>query len=146
MTFDDVISDSILDKFEGIPVTFFPVSKLVDKNVLARALSEGHQVGNHTSNSPNLKTLSLVEQLKEIELADSELGFVTKFLRPPYGEKNDDTYKLGKVVVMWDRNLDSEYPSEGVMLLHQENRILEVVRQARDEGLIFSSLQECVGE
>lgn len=144
MTFDDVITNSILDKFNGIPVTFFPVSKGIDKDVLKRAINEGHEIGNHTSNSPNLAMLSLFEQQKEVELADNELGFVTRFLRPPYGERNEDTYKLGKVVVIWNRNLDNKDPTNGVMLLHKENRIKYVINKAKEKGLVFSKLEECL--
>ena len=65
-------------------------------------------------------------------------------LMPPYGERNEDTYKLGKVVVIWNRNLDTESPTEGIMLLRREERIFEVIHQAKGMGLDFHPLQDCL--
>jgi peptidoglycan/xylan/chitin deacetylase (PgdA/CDA1 family) len=147
LTIDDQITTTMLDilKKYDVKVTFFPVSSGVDREILARALAEGHEIGNHTSNSPRLKDLSFEDQKKEVELADVELGFVTKYLRPPHGEYNEDTKRLGKTVVIWNFNADIDTPlSAGIILLHKEERLEQVIIAARSSGLRLLSLENCI--
>jgi len=91
LTFDDQGSkaqvEAILDMLAEnlVKAMFFPVGKWAEKNtgLIDRMKAEGHLVGNHTYNHPNLTKLSEEEIRWEIEH-----GVGGDLLRLPYGARN----------------------------------------------------------
>ncbi|KEK24154.1 peptidoglycan-N-acetylglucosamine deacetylase [Bacillus gaemokensis] len=98
LTFDDgpdlVFTPQILDKLKsyGVKGTFFLLGENAEKypNVVKRIANEGHTVGNHTYNHPNLAKVSDEEYRNQIvkteEILRKLTGYAPKFIRPPYGE------------------------------------------------------------
>jgi len=74
------------------------------------AYNAGHQVASHTWSHPHLPNLSktqIDDEMSRIELAlERILGVTPAFMRPPYGEYNNDVlevaYTRGQKVVIWD--------------------------------------------
>ncbi|WP_026591944.1 peptidoglycan-N-acetylglucosamine deacetylase [Bacillus sp. UNC437CL72CviS29] len=98
LTFDDgpdpVFTPQILDKLKsyGVKGTFFLLGENAERypNVVKRIADEGHIIGNHTYNHPNLAKVSDEEYRNQIvkteEILKKLVGYVPKFIRPPYGE------------------------------------------------------------
>jgi peptidoglycan/xylan/chitin deacetylase (PgdA/CDA1 family) len=91
LTFDDQGSkaqvEAILDilKENLVKAIFFPVGKWAEESteLIDRMKADGHLVGNHTYNHPNLTKLSEQEIRWEIEH-----GVDGDLFRPPYGQRN----------------------------------------------------------
>lgn len=101
---------------KGVPATFFVVgtNARTHPEILARMAAEGHVVGNHTLDHPQLTRLSESEIAREIE-ATSDLIEAAgaprpTLLRPPYGATNDTVAAvaadLGMSQINW--NVDPE--------------------------------------
>ncbi|WP_243521717.1 peptidoglycan-N-acetylglucosamine deacetylase [Bacillus pseudomycoides] len=98
LTFDDgpdpVFTPQILDKLKsyGVKGTFFLLGENAERypNVVKRIADEGHIIGNHTYNHPNLAKVSDEEYRNQIvkteEILKKLVGYAPKFIRPPYGE------------------------------------------------------------
>lgn len=97
LTFDDgpgahtaEISSFLRD--EGIPATFFLIGRFVPQlpDVVKQLISDGHEIGNHTQNHPNL-TQNFVDIREEVAAAHKVIsrfipvGMGPLFFRPPYG-------------------------------------------------------------
>jgi peptidoglycan-N-acetylglucosamine deacetylase len=97
MTFDDGPSAEytprLLDmlKARHIKATFFLVGKNVQAHpeLVQRIIAEGHEVGNHTWDHPQLSKLSEAQATNEIEKTQDAIraacGVTPTLLRPPYG-------------------------------------------------------------
>ena len=94
LTFDDglipEIHERMLDicKEEGAVVTFFPIGNWVrDRELMERAIREGHEVGNHTMTHATLPELSRDEIFEEINgfqlMMKTEYGVEPKIFRAP---------------------------------------------------------------
>jgi peptidoglycan-N-acetylglucosamine deacetylase len=100
MTFDDGPSvdytPRLLDmlKARHIKATFFLVGKNVQAHpeLVRRIIAEGHEVGNHTWDHPQLSKLSDAQATDEIEKTQDAIraacGVTPSLLRPPYGALN----------------------------------------------------------
>jgi len=100
MTFDDGPSAEytprLLDmlKARHIKATFFLVGKNVQAHpeLVRRILAEGHEIGNHTWDHPQLSKLSDARATDEIEKTQDAIraacGVTPTLLRPPYGALN----------------------------------------------------------
>ncbi|PEY34557.1 polysaccharide deacetylase [Bacillus cereus] len=98
LTFDDgpdlVFTPQILDKLKsyGVKGTFFLLGENAERypNVVKRIANEGHIIGNHTYNHPNLAKVGDEEYRNQIvkteEILKNLVGYAPKFIRPPYGE------------------------------------------------------------
>jgi peptidoglycan-N-acetylglucosamine deacetylase len=123
LTFDDGPDDEwtpkILDvlRNSGIKATFFCIGQRIRKNpeVFRRNISEGHAVGNHTWDHPNLTKIPISAVKSEIERTNDEMfrlvGIRSSMFRPPYGALNADVIReviqLKEKIVFWDvDNLD----------------------------------------
>ena len=108
LTFDDgpepEHTPRILDLLakEGIQAVFFVVGEKVKSagglDIVRRAASEGHLIGNHTFSHPNLTRLSpedVRSQIVRTHEIISEFEPKQKLFRPPYGSYNETV----KVVV-----------------------------------------------
>lgn len=101
LSFDDGPSTnttSILETLAkyGAHATFFMVGENIDMypDLVKAVYESGNEIGNHTINHANLKTLSASEIRKEVEgnqdKLNKTLGTDLKFIvRPPYGNVND---------------------------------------------------------
>ncbi len=105
-----------LAKSKGAHVTFFTIGQQVADlpSALTRAAAEGHQLGNHTWNHPDLTTLDAASRhtqwTQTITAIRTASGLSPKVWRPPYGSTNatinQESRALGMAPVLW--NIDSE--------------------------------------
>ena len=93
LTFDDGPSRStpgVLDALRAHDArgTFFVLGESIEgrEEVLARTLSEGHEVGNHTFSHPHAMELDDAELAHDIARCQRLLGGSPTLFRPPYGE------------------------------------------------------------
>ncbi|MDN4483660.1 polysaccharide deacetylase family protein [Demequina lignilytica] len=117
LTFDDgpvagtnELLDILADR--GAKATFFMVGKNATANpdVVARVAAEGHVIGTHTWDHPQLTRLGADEVRSEIEKASDAIeaasGVRPTLLRPPYGATNDTVAgvaaELGLAQILWD--------------------------------------------
>lgn len=118
LSFDDGPGKStpdILDilKSHDIKATFFMIGENAAKRTdyVKRVHEEGHEIGDHTYDHANLQKLSYDAQYDEINHAlqiikgavpDADIHY----MRPPYGNYNDDTIKvldkLGMEKMLWN--------------------------------------------
>lgn len=126
---------------KGVRFTFFPVGNSLEKNaqLWQRAVSEGHEIGNHTFNHINLQTLSDAEIMSEIQSAqdalDRALGYhyQTRLLRLPYGRggyQGGDpriisiAQRMGYSIVMWSVDASKQSSSDAsngdIVILHAQ--------------------------
>lgn len=99
----------------GVKATFFCVGQRIQSNpdVFMRMLQDGHQVGNHSWNHPNLSKLPPEEIRQQLVLTNEQVqrlsGLKPAALRPPYGALNQDVIEiarsLGQKIILW--NVDS---------------------------------------
>lgn len=118
LTFDDGPvrgqTDKILDILgrERVPATFFVLGERVRKEpaLTRRMVAEGHQLGNHSYNHPDLTRLDRPKVVQQVVRTRARIrsvaGSGTSWFRPPYGSVNGETLKtlkgLDQRVVMWD--------------------------------------------
>ncbi len=109
-------TEPILDvlKEKNVPGLFFVVGHYVETapDIIKRMYDEGHLVGNHTYNHPNMATdVSTDKFIEEITSLEDALKAKfpdappTLYWRPPYGACNEWTLamakKLGLTTVLW---------------------------------------------
>lgn len=109
-------TEPILDvlKEKNVPGLFFVVGHYVETapDIIRRMYDEGHLVGNHTYNHPNMATgVTADEFIKEITSLEDALDRIfpdappTLYWRPPYGACNEWTLamakKMGLTTVLW---------------------------------------------
>jgi len=132
------------------------------RRLTARMLKEGHDIGNHSYDHPNLANFPIAEVRRQLEQTNHLIalhsGETNRYFRPPYGSRNQEidelVSKLGMTTVLW--NVDSrdwavyipefiaddviqqvERRGGGVVLLHDIHRqTVEAV------PLILEGLQE----
>jgi peptidoglycan/xylan/chitin deacetylase (PgdA/CDA1 family) len=121
LTFDDGpvagtadLLDVLADK--GVPATFFVVGSnaQAQPDLLARMVAEGHVVGNHTQDHPDLTKLDAEQVRDQIEQVNDTVAAATgvrpTLLRPPYGATSptvaDVAAAAGMAQVLW--NVDPE--------------------------------------
>ncbi len=121
LTFDDGPVQGTADLLDvlaekGANATFFVVGSnaSAQPDLLARMVEEGHAVGNHTEDHPDLTKLARQAVRSEIAQVNDTLEAATgvrpTLLRPPYGAVNDTVDEvaadLGMAQVLW--NVDPE--------------------------------------
>lgn len=121
LTFDDAPDNhftlQVLDVLRqyGVKATFFVVGNRAEKypDILKRILDEGHIIGNHSYDHANLPKLSDEAFHNEInrtqDILRAATGHTVTFIRPPYGNINEEQIKWlasqGMLIVNW--NVDS---------------------------------------
>lgn len=121
LTFDDgpgPYTARLLDamKARGVKATFFVVGTRVNSyaSVLKRIAAEGHEVGNHSENHPQLTTLSLANIRKNMDSCANKvkavLGKEPTVMRCPYGSSNANvrSYAAGKGIPIIQWSVDTE--------------------------------------
>ncbi|GMA51069.1 hypothetical protein GCM10025857_24260 [Alicyclobacillus contaminans] len=117
LTFDDgpdaKYTPQVLDILRRyhVKATFFVLGVRAKRypQTVRRMVREGHAIGNHTWNHPDLAKMSASEIRDQIVRTDCVLspliGYRTNLLRPPYGALNPDTVRvvsaMGYKVVDW---------------------------------------------
>lgn len=107
-------TEAILDALalHNAPAAFFIVGYYLEENpeLVLRMIEEGHIVGNHSYNHPDMTSLSEEEFVEEIESLESLYIEVTgmelsDYYRPPQGKYSVETLKLaqsmGYKTVFW---------------------------------------------
>lgn len=134
ITFDDGPSSSltpqVLDilKRHGASATFFVLGDNASRNpsILARAVAEGHEIGNHTYSHIKMSGNTQETVCSEIErtsaVITSATGVRPRVMRPPYGATNADLVNLmfnkyGMRSILWnvDTN-DWRHPGVSVVV------------------------------
>jgi peptidoglycan/xylan/chitin deacetylase (PgdA/CDA1 family) len=133
MTFDDgphpKNTPRLLDMLRerNIKATFYVIGRNVDlyPNVLRRAVSEGHEIGNHTYNHPILSKLGdsrVREELTKCRDAVARAaGVQPRTMRPPYGallqrQREWIRTELNYPTIMWSVDpLDWKRPGTAVI-------------------------------
>lgn len=118
LTFDDgphpKETDQVLDvlKKYDVKATFFIAGKHANwySKPLIRASKEGHEIGNHTFNHPDISNLSRVQLEEEIIKCEDILikltGKKPTLFRPPYGSYKRETLediakKYNYKIILW---------------------------------------------
>jgi peptidoglycan/xylan/chitin deacetylase (PgdA/CDA1 family) len=158
----------ILDvlKQERVPALFFWQSRLLHpKKPWQRVLEEGHAIGSHTTKHVNLCKLTYLQQYQEIQNSIRKIEAITgnqvEFLRPPFGQFNQDTILAAKEldvsIVMWrvasldwelkDRpheiisNITENLENGAIILLHELKHtadiLPELIQAIRQKGYGF---------
>jgi peptidoglycan/xylan/chitin deacetylase (PgdA/CDA1 family) len=133
ITFDDgpspTLTPRLLDilKEKGVKATFFVIGQNVahSPDIVARASSEGHEIGSHSWSHPVLTKLSddkVHEELqKTSEAILSATGKKPTLLRPHYGSINPHLCRMiagqeGLTIVLWSVDpLDWKSPGSSVV-------------------------------
>ena len=119
LTFDDgpakITTPRLLDMLaqRGIKVTFFVLGENAQANpeLLKREVAEGHEIGNHSWNHPNLAKMSdeaVHSQLQRTQdLIFQTIGIKPKLMRPPYGSFTERQRKwaneqFGYKTILWE--------------------------------------------
>lgn len=109
LTFDEGYENGytgqILDTLKkcNVPAAFFVTGSYYDREIelIKRMVNEGHIVGNHTENHPNLHKLGDAEKMKEeLKILDdkyyAQFGEHMKYMRPPEGEYSERVLAAAK--------------------------------------------------
>ncbi|WP_226037318.1 polysaccharide deacetylase family protein [Aquibacillus saliphilus] len=174
LTFDDgpskVLSE-ILDVLqdENVPAVFFWQSRLLyPKRPWKRVLNEGHLIGTHTINHPDMEQLTFDQQYRQLQNSVRHIESVTKekvtYFRPPFGRYNSNTIKAAKEldlsIVMWKiagidweleknpeqiiENVVNNLEDGSIILLHELRQTLtilpELINAIKEKGYTFRLL------
>ncbi|GEM_PF-1099932 len=113
LTFDDgpsFYTEGLLDtlKEHNVKATFFVLGTQVriQSETILRMFQEGHQIGNHTWDHPNLTKMGDAQIREQLQLTDDLvtqiIGVPTPFLRPPYGAYDDRVLAAsGLPIIFW---------------------------------------------
>ncbi len=135
LTFDDgpnpTVTPKLLDllKQYNVHATFFVVGKNAARypDLLKRMIDEGHEIGNHSYDHPQLTKLSVDDFMSQIngtnDIVYNATGVKPKYLRPPYGSKNQimkDTIPMPFILwnvdpVDWHKTATKESISQNVL-------------------------------
>ena len=151
MTFDDgpskVLTPKLLDilKERHMHVTFFVLGEMVKPHpeIIQRAIAEGHEIGNHSWDHPNLAKMSdeavksQLDRTKEVVMAATG-GKPFTLMRPPYGSVTKEQKRwihddLGYTIILWD--VDPDWTGSGPDPSIVEKRILRRHPQRVDHPL-----------
>ena len=175
LTFDDGPSPRctprLLDGLQelGARATFFVVGCQVvkDPDIVRRIAAEGHQVGNHSYDHPQMDSLTCAQALADLQKNDDLLrrllGKGDYWVRPPYGLCTArEAAALSVPLVNWsvdtedwkskdaDKILDIIYRqvSDGdIVLLHDRyqntvDAVLRAVPHLQEQGYVFVTVSE----
>ena len=93
----------MLDKYDA-KATFSMTADFIRKNIdqVAEIIKRGHEIGNHSTNHPDLTKVKDTQVVKEIwechEILRSKLGVEMSLFRYPYGAYNEKTMILLKTL------------------------------------------------
>lgn len=168
LTFDDgpsVYTEGLLDilKERGVQATFFILGKSarIQSETVIRMFAEGHQIGNHTWDHPNLTQLSdelILQQIRQTDdIVTQIIGQPTVHLRPPYGAYNERVRAIsGLPIIFWSvdpldwKDRDAEFvaariiesPAGAIILAHDIHKttvaaIPAIIEALQQRGIQF---------
>ncbi|MDA2814686.1 polysaccharide deacetylase family protein [Nocardiopsis sp. RSe5-2] len=181
LTFDDgpgARTPDLLDTLAeyDAPATFFQTGRTIDKypETVRRAYAEGHEIGNHTINHPDLTTLDEAGVRDELapvnERIRRETGSVPVLMRPPYGATDDTVAEvsadLGLAQILWNvdtedwKDRDAEIVAEraiegaepgAIILMHDihgttVDAVPAILEELTDQGYTFATVSQMLGE
>jgi len=123
----------LLKKYDA-KATFFMLGNRVDfyPDIVKEIANQGHELGNHTWDHNDLKTLSKAEAIQEVERTNqaikSAAGRELTVFRPPYGSRNQEVENaIGIPTVLW--TIDTlDWKS------HNPDQILKIVKENVKDG------------
>ncbi|HAB0009175.1 TPA_asm: polysaccharide deacetylase family protein [Listeria monocytogenes] len=129
LTFDDgpsaSVTPGVLDtlKRHNVKATFFVLGSSVIQNpgLVKRELEEGHQVGSHSWDHPQLTKQSTQEVYNQIlktqKAVFDQTGYFPTTMRPPYGAVNKQVAEeIGLPIIQWSVDTeDWKYKNAGVV-------------------------------
>ncbi len=174
LTFDDgphvTLTPQLLDilRSEGIRATFYVVGQRVASwpDIVARAVRESHEIGNHSWNHALFTTLSDAEIASQLARTDAAIlaatGIVPATVRLPGGDGNARVFGLiDRPVVFWDvdtldwqnrspptiQQISARAYSGSIVLLHDIHAttiaaVPGVIATLRAQGLQFVTVSE----
>lgn len=180
LTYDDGPGDhtaQLLDilRTERVPATFFVMGKHIalHPDLLEREAREGHAIGIHTWNHPDLTTVPDERIAAEIAATqhaiEAHTGISPTFMRPPYGAVDARVLAVlkqqGQGVVLWNidtedwRNKNTETTYEravhnthpgAIILMHDvhpygPDATTRIIHTLRDQGFKFVTVPQLVG-
>ena len=162
----------ILKKY-GAKATFFVVGNAITGNeaILQRMLAEGHEIGNHSYDHPNLTILSAAEVSSQIQLTQDAVFAATgqrpTVVRPPYGAINQSVMSVINMPAInwsvdtldWKTHNTAAILSEvkaqtgngGIILMHDIHQttidaLPTVLDYLKKEGYEFVTVSELIGD
>ena len=176
LTFDDgpsIYTEGLLDilKENDVKATFFIIgqSARIQSETVNRIFEEGHEIGNHTWNHPNLTQLSdesIQQQIQQTDdIVTQIIGEPTQHLRPPYGAYNDRVREVsGLPIIFWsvdpmdwkDRDAEIvaariiESPVGAIILSHDIHKttvaaVPAIIAALKERGIHFVTVTKLLG-
>jgi peptidoglycan/xylan/chitin deacetylase (PgdA/CDA1 family) len=126
----------------NIRATFFVVGTNAQKypHILRRMINEGHEIGNHTVNHPDLTKLTTEQVIAEVagcrDAVVAAATLPTMSIRPPYGAVNQQLRNLfmsefGYPTVLW--NVDPRDWDVAV----SDQQVIDTILNESDHGEII---------
>jgi peptidoglycan/xylan/chitin deacetylase (PgdA/CDA1 family) len=175
LTFDDgpgPYTDGLLDvlKREGVRATFFLIGENVHgfPSAVRREVMEGHEIGDHSWNHPQLTALSTAAVRAQIQRTQDVItkasgGIKPTIMRPPYGATNKRVGQtIGMPLILWSVDTEDwrfmntardtrvgikEPKSGGIILFHDIHKpsvqaIPAVIEGLKRRGFTFVTVSE----
>ncbi|MFX0537890.1 polysaccharide deacetylase family protein [Ornithinimicrobium sp. Y1847] len=182
LTFDDGPSSThtprLLDILaaEGVAATFYVTGSQVNAypSIVARQITEGHQVGNHTHSHPRLLSVGPDQVREEFastnDAIEAATGLRPSTMRPPYGATDDGVLGIageeGLAQVLWDvdtRDWEHQNPVTTLEIVQQEtsagsiillhdvhaatvDAVPDLISWLRGQGYAMVTVNELVGD
>lgn len=136
---------TILDtlKAKNVKVLFFLTQNFVEgrPELVKRMIDEGHQIGNHTCNHPNMPSVSIEKQTTEImtlhNMVKEKFGYEMRLFRYPEGVFSSQSLalvnNLGYKAVFWSYAYNDYNPSVQI----PQNEALERAVKYLHPGAIY---------
>lgn len=166
LTFDEGYENGytgqILDTLKkcNVPAAFFVTGSYYDREpeLIKRMVDEGHIVGNHTENHPNLHKLQDAAKMKEeLKILDdkyyADFGERMKYMRPPEGEYSERVLAAAKdagyKTMFWsfaykdwikDANMGADYAFESITPYLHSGAIILLHAVSRDNADALESV------
>lgn len=129
--YENGYTTKILDvlKKQNVPATFFILEHYIDANpeIVKRMSNDGHIVGNHTSNHPNITKISNTKLINEVDNLSIKFQNLTGKRLDPYFRPPEGSYTYNKLQTLqylgyntilwsvayadWDENNQPSYES-----------------------------------
>ncbi|MEK3731076.1 MULTISPECIES: polysaccharide deacetylase family protein [Paenibacillus] len=149
LTFDDgpdpkntgLILD-LLKQYEA-KATFFVVGSRVEKHpeLVARAIGEGHEIGNHSFTHPSFHHIAAAKLKNELSRTQDAIynasGFTSVLFRPPGGSYNEGivhtSQDIGMLTVLWSWHQDTlDWRKPGAQAI-----VRKVLNNARNGDIVL---------
>ena len=171
LTFDEGYENGytskILDVLESTqtPAAFFVTGPYLENQteLVERMIKDGHVVGNHTVNHPNLPKQSVETVQKELsdlnKMSEEKYGYTMHYMRPPEGEWSERVLAvardMGYKTILWsfaykdwDRNAQKgkDYAFKQVTPYFHDGAILLLHAVSSDNADALESIINCAKE